>query len=226
LLAHASTARAGVVFFTNETAFDAAAGSLSTQTFASANVAAGNAAVIANPLNSSTNNTVFAAGSILPGLSIFSSADHGGQDLGVAGVGAFGNANKAVFNNFGGDTLLLSFSSGASAVGFSFFNPVSTDVGVSVSAPGGASLGSQVAMSDPTGGPSFFGILATNGSVIGQVGLLGDSGISSDLDFAGVDRIVFAAVPGVPVPEPTGLVLAGVCAVGVVSRSLRRRRAA
>ena len=127
-------ARAGVVFFTNEASFDAAAGTLSTQTFASANVAAGNAVVIPNPLNSSTNNAVFAAGSILPGLSIFSSAEHAGQDLGVAGVGAFGNANKAVFNNFGGDSLLLSLSGGTSAIGFSFFNPVSSTVDVGVQA--------------------------------------------------------------------------------------------
>ena len=81
-------------------------------------------------------------------------------------------------------------------------------------------------MTNPTGGPSFFGIVATNGTTIGQVSLFGDSGISTDLDFAGVDRIVFAAPPSPVVPEPTGLVLAGVSAVGLALRSLRSRRKA
>jgi hypothetical protein len=224
-LAGPTPARAGIIFFTNEAAFDAATGALSTQTFTSANVT-GNAVAIANPLNSATNNAVFATGSILAGLSISSSAEHAGQDLGVAGVGAFGNVNKAVFNNFGGDTLELTFASGVSAVGFSYFNPVSSNVDVSVTAPGGASLGSQVATTNPTGGPSFFGIVATGGSVIGQVGLLGDSGISTDFDFAGVDRIVFAGTTSVPAPEPTGLVLLGTGAAAIALRSLRRLSAA
>jgi hypothetical protein len=225
-LAGPAPARAGLIFFTNEAAFDAAAGALSTQTFASANVTAGNADVIANPLNSATNNAVFTTDSILAGLSISSSAEHAGQDLAVAGVGAFGNANKAVFNNFGGDTFELTFASGVSAVGFSYYNLISSDVDVTVTAPGGASLGSQATTTNPTGGPSFFGIVATSGSLIGQVGLRGESGIAVDFDFAGVDRIVFAGATSVPAPEPTGLVLLSSGVAAVALRFLRRRRAA
>jgi hypothetical protein len=93
-----SRASAGVVFYTSEAAFDAAAPALMTRTFASANVTL--VSVIANPLDNATNNAVFSAGSILPGLTITSSADHSGQDLGVAAPTVFGNPNIAVYNNF------------------------------------------------------------------------------------------------------------------------------
>src|SRR5260370_18304861 len=83
--------QAGVIFFTNEAAFDAAAGSLSTQTFASANIAPIGISVFANPLNSATNNGVFAAGSILPSLTLQSSFSHAGQDPGAAAPRLFRN---------------------------------------------------------------------------------------------------------------------------------------
>ena len=98
--ATAPRASADIIFYTSEAAFNAAAPALSTQTFASANIAAIGLSVFANPLNSLTNNAVFAAGSILPGLTIFSSVSHAGQDLGAVATGIFGNPANTSFVAF------------------------------------------------------------------------------------------------------------------------------
>jgi hypothetical protein len=181
-----------------------------TQTFASAmNVTL--VSVIANPLDSATNNSVFSAGSILPGLTIMSSANHSGQDLGVAAPTVFGNPEIAVYNNFGGDSLLTSFAPPVTAVGMGLLNPDGTTVTFSIKGPGGSLLGSQDVTVNAAGPPTFFGVIATGGDQIGQIELLGQplSGGAS-LEFAGIDRIVFGTAS---VPEPAGIVLLG---IGVV----------
>src|SRR5260370_20100986 len=161
--------QAGVIFFTYEPAFDASAGSLSTQTFASANIAPIGISVFANPLNSATNNGVFAAGSILPGLTIQSSVSHAGQDLGAAAPGLFGNPNKTIYNNFSGDSLFVSFSPSVTAGGMGQLNPSGTTVDFTALAPGGSTLGSMTVTVNNSGPPTFFGAIATNGDQIGQI---------------------------------------------------------
>jgi hypothetical protein len=213
-------ASAGVVFYTSEAAFDAAAPALQTQTFASAKVDSTlGVSIIANPLDSATNNAVFSAGSILPGLTIASSASHSGQDLGVVAPTVFGNPNIAVYNNFGGDSLLTSFVPPVTAVGMGLLNPNGTTVTFSVKGPGGSPLGSQDVTVNSAGPPTFFGVIATGGDQIGQIELLGQptNGDASQR-FAGIDRIVFGTAS---VPEPAGIILLG---IGVVLPTALGRR--
>jgi hypothetical protein len=212
-------AAADIVFYTSEASFNAAASGLVTQTFASANIAPIGISVIANPLNNATNNAVFSAGSILPSLTLSSSASHAGQDLGVAAAGTFGNTNKGVYNNFGGDSLFLTFGPAATAVGFGLLNPASASVNVTVDGPGGAALASMVATVNSAGPAVFFGAIATNGDQIGRIELLGVNA-NANLRFAGVDRVVFHASV---VPEPASIVLCGLGLASVVGLAARRR---
>ncbi len=201
-------ASAGLVFYTNEAAFDAAASALKTQTFSSANIDSLGLSVIGNPLNSATNNSVFAAGSILPGLSIASSVENAGQDLGVVAGGVFGNTSNAVYNNFGGNSLDLSFAPAVTAVGLDLLNPDGTGVGVTVDSAGGSLLGTDTATVNDGGAGVFLGVIATGGDQIGTIALLGKAtNGNANQRFAGVDRIVFSAPPSVP--EPASLVLFG-----------------
>ena len=217
-------ASAGLVFYTSETAFDAAAPTLTTQTFSSANITGSlGASVMANPLNSSTSNSVFAAGSMLPGLTITSSAEHGGKDLDAVASGVFGNTNKAIYNNFGGDSLDTAFSGGTTAVGMGLLDPTASSVSFVVESTSGTQLGSQIVTVNADGPSVFFGVIATDGDKIGSINLLGQG--SSTLAFAGIDRIVFAASPATSTPEPASLTLLALGAASLLAfRTLRGRR--
>jgi hypothetical protein len=218
--ATATRGAADLVFFTDETAFRAAAPALSTQLFSSANIAAIGISVVGNPLNSATNNAVFSAGSILPGLTITSSASHSGQDLGVVAPGVFGNTSKSVYNNFGGDSLFVSFAPSVTAVGMGLLNPNGTTVDFIVDPPSGSALGSRTVTVNSSGPPVFFGVVATNGDQIGRIELFGHS--TSNLNFAGLDRVLFGATA---VPEPSSFTLATAVAGLLALNCARRRRA-
>ena len=218
-LAVAPRASAGIVFYTNEATFNAAAPALSTQTFASATIAPIGISVFANPLNSATNNAVFSAGSILPGLTIASSASHSGQELGAVATGIFGNPAKGVYNNFAGDTLNLSFSPNARAVGLGALNPSGSSEVVSVFSPGGSLLATQTFAVPANGAEGFIGAIATGGDQIGTIGLLGGGAPR----FAGVDRVTFALGTSA-VPEPSSFVLTGLACAGATAVVRRARR--
>lgn len=210
-------AQAGLLFYSSEAAFDAAAPGLATQTFAAATTANGGVNSMSNPLNSSTNNGIFATGDILPGLSLSASGSHAGSDLAIGGVGFSGNTNKSVYANFFVETLNLGFSLGAEAVGLGLLSIGSSNFTLSFFDAADLLLGTTTVSGVPNGGSGmFFGVIATGGDEIGRINLSSTSGQAE-----GVDRVKFGNAAAVP--EPASLALLGIGLAGL--GALRRRKA-
>jgi hypothetical protein len=202
-----SSAEAALVFFTDEGAFNAAAPGLAVQTFSAATVVGGDAMFIDNPLNSSTNNGIFASGDILAGLSISATISTGG-DLTVTGVNFAGLANKAVFANQG--TLDLSFSPGVQAAGLGLLSsPASSDFTLSFYDASDLLLGTTTVLGIPnTGGGLFFGVVSS-GEQIARI-----NSSSNTVQNEGVDLVRFGAAA---VPEPGSVILLFIGVAGLVA---------
>jgi hypothetical protein len=209
------SAEAALVFFADEGAFNAAAPGLAVQTFSAAAVVNGDAIFTDNPLNSSTNDGIFASGDILAGLSISATISTGG-DLTVTGVNFAGLANKAVFANQG--TLDLSFSPGVQAAGLGLLSlPASSDFTLSFFDASDLLLGTTTVLGIPnTGGGLFFGVVSS-GDQIARINLS-----SNTVQNEGVDLVRFGTA-ALPEPGSGILLLIGVAGLVAVHRPRPQR---
>lgn len=204
--------QAGVIFFTDWASFTAAAPGLPVEDFEEGNIGAGAMSTCPSPLDSTTNNACFAAGSILAGIQ-FASSGHPTDGLGLTDAGLPGVASKAIFVNYYADTLIISLTSPANAIGFDAFNYSGPQLTIQVLDSTGALLGSTTI---PVGywETTFFGVISDSGP-IGSIELDG-SGTAE-----GVDNVAFGLTNAVPEPGTVAMMGAGL--LGLLAW---RRRAA
>lgn len=184
---------AALIRYDSRSTFESAYSNIVLETFESAAVGSGAFSVIASPLSSSTNNSVFSSGSVRPGFSV------GGVSgsLIVLGQGAVTGSSKAVGNSLFSDNLQFLFGAGVPFAGFNYFlaegpgSTVSGNVTIEVFGSSG-SLGSY---SLSTTGIQFFGVYS-DADAITRILLSGANQTGSKF----VDNVT---LPGAnPVPEP------------------------
>jgi hypothetical protein len=202
--------RASVVFYTDRTAFNTAEPGLPVQNFSGANLFNQPYVTHSSPLNSATNDAVFAAGSILPGLTVTTLLPGMVSNALIVEGGSVGP-------NWFGDTLILSFAPGVSAVGTDIF--ANTSPGSSLAGNftedvynGSTLLGSKN-FSEAAGAKGFIGVSST--IPITSVNLL----YTTDDATTFVDNIAFGSVSATP--EPSTYALAAIAGIWIAAR--RRR---
>jgi len=109
-----------LTFYADRTRFDVAEPGLPVQSFTGANMFGQPYVTQPSPLSASTNDGVFAAGSILPGLMI-TTVHPGSKTTALAVISEGPLGTVSVGDNWFGDTLVLSFPSGVAAVGENLF---------------------------------------------------------------------------------------------------------
>ena len=233
ILVEARMVRAGVVFEADRLTFLSQTTALQTQTFAGANIQPNGLAVESSSLNSLTNDQVFRAGTILPGIS-FSTSDAGiGRDLELTGAGPGspsggggpgGFTNNVLHPAFYFSPLQITFSSPQTAVGLGLLTafadgPTGLET-VSVYSTGGGLLGSITTEAADFGSGSFLGILTTGDDSIGLVTVAATSAGFTNFYEPGVDLVQF----GTAVPEPSSLVLGAIAGLTTLGYAWRFRR--
>ena len=202
--------KASLIFYSDRPSFDAAEPLLSIQSFNSANLYNQSYVFEANGLNSATNDAIFAAGSILPGLTL-TDPQPGSQTqaLIVYGGGPVGSGSvgDAWF-----DALDLSFTPGVYAVAEDAFANTAASASFAGSITeevfsGTKSLGSET-LSEALGGSMFFGVASTT-LPITKVELIW-YGNGDGVSF--VSNIAFGTAAAVA-PEPSTLTLSALAAV-------------
>jgi hypothetical protein len=211
--------KASLVHYSTAALFDAAEPGLPIQTFTSANLYNEPYVVESSPLNSSTDDAVFTAGSILPGLTISNS----GPGPAATGLLVYGDN---IGNNWFGDSLILSFSPGVSAVGEDVF--ANTAYGESFAGNitedifnGPQLLGSKT-YTEAAGGSLYFGVSSTNVPIT-SVELTWD-GDGDGITFA---RNIAFCPSSTAVPEPStfACLALGSVFLGLHIASLKRHAA-
>lgn len=217
-------ARAGVVTYTDSGSFDAAAGSILTQSFnfLSDTIGGSGIGTDSNGINSTTNDAYITPGQILPGLSISASTNNG-PDLALSGPNfdGFGLTNYAVFGNYPGSSLDFSLNPGVTAFSLGVLDEFSSAAAeVDVYDPSSNLLGSFILNNPPpptSGTGEFFGITTTLGDTIGSVVLT-----SGDAPFVGVDQIQFSG-SGTPEPGTVTMLAMGILGLGALVRRQQQR---
>ena len=160
-----------LTFYSSRAAFDAAEPGLPVQSFDSADLHGQPFQVIANDLDSQTDDGVFQAGAILPGL-LIDTRRPGQQSTALIVTSGGPPQAVSVGDNWFGDTLRLEFSPGVSAVGETVFG--STSNGVSFAGKiheavySGAQLLGGRTVKETTGGDVFIGV-ASSGPPITRI---------------------------------------------------------
>ncbi|MBL8333849.1 MAG: PEP-CTERM sorting domain-containing protein [Rubrivivax sp.] len=196
-------AQAAATFTTDFAAFNAANPGLAVETFEAANVPSGQDRVFDGPLNAATNTAEFAAGSVLGGFSISTTAGdiYAARDFG-------GNPGATISSNLFGENLNIGFAPGVTAIGIDLLQWQGHNDGWRLEAFDAAnvSLGSF-----GTNGGSFVGLV----SDVAVARLFLDKPDSG----AVIDNLRFGAAQ---VPEPSPLALLALAGLGLAWR----RRAA
>jgi hypothetical protein len=212
-IAYVAPAEAGVVLFTDRASFNAAAGSLSLETFANLATAVGLAAgqdkPTPTPLNSSTlvNGST---GTVLPGFTLIGAPTTDGTPAGTSILrDAFGITGTAVSSAEFNEDFSIHFSPKVTAVAFDlvFFNPIGgitpTTIGVS---DGSTTIGTKGFSQN-----GFFGVIVT-GDTIDNIDLPqpGQGNEIENLAFGNAQTVVAG------VPEPASVALFGAGLLGLL----------
>jgi hypothetical protein len=210
----ASRSEATLVFYTDRASFDTANPGLAVEGFENAN-SAGNP-TFAGPLDSTTNNGIFATGSILPGISFGETGGNIADGLYLAeplqnGVGV--NPTNALGINLppssGFDILL---NPGVTAFALDLFQNSSggEQTGVpqdyTVDIFGTSGLLGSTTTTVQSGQAGFFGVSSTELGAITEITVTSVSGF-----YEVIDNVAFGTAA---VPEPSSLAL---CGLGVVA---------
>jgi hypothetical protein len=202
---------AGVIYYTTQATFTAAASGLPTETFSALNPGS-SVNTYASPLSNATNS------GLLAGVTYISPGE-------LASVGsAFGLSSIFLFDNVAGDHLDLIFSPDVHAASFDIATKgTSTNVTVSLFGSGGL-LGNESLSGVPQSGTGvFLGI--TSDQVLTEIDLTAGSATN---EFAGISNFSFgsiAASTGVPEPATLALFGAGIIGLGAMRRRKVRKSA-
>ena len=221
-----ASSRADLTFYTSSTAFNTAEPGLPVENFGGANLHGQSYVTESNGLSSTTNDAVYAAGSILPGITV-STLNPGLQSTALL-VYSAGSDGFNVGTNWFQDTLVLSFAPGVSAVGEDVFG--NTNPGPSIAGTvheavfNGTTLLGSTTISETAGNVGFIGVASTAANVT-SIELLFNP--SADVDSNTFVQDVSFGTPSV-IPEPPSLTLGAVAALGLglivaARRSIGRR---
>ena len=207
----AQPAQGGIITYTSQAVFDAAFPGLTQQDFSAAKVADGNFGLMANPLDSSTNNAIFSPGDIKDGLRITVGPSIISPDnLFIAGKGFANYVRKAISYN-GPDTpspkMTVSFyNNNVNAFGLDLTsNPDGNTVHLELFS-GAKDLGG-ITVNNVKGAGTFIGAFEDDLSMpITRVEL------NSPGNFFGFDNVEFGPAS---VPEPTSLALGAIGILGL-----------
>ena len=201
-----------LTFYTDRPTFNLANPGLPIEDFEEGNVGAGGVISFDGPLDSTSNNTGFMPGDILPGISFVAST----TDLALTGDGFLGIPTKAIGPNSFGDTFDILFTTPVLAAGMDVLTPLNASVvTASVFGEGNVLLGSTMINASAT--PTFFGV--SNMAAITRINL--------DAEANGgeiIDNIAFGS-PGngqAPIPEPSTIVLLGSGLAGLIGYRMRK----
>ena len=206
----ASQATADITFFTSRTDFESGFSAFQNEDFEEANI--GLFAAMANPLNSSTENSIFSAGDITSGFEIESLAGGVSNDA-LAVLQGVGGGGKAVFGNTaGGDIQSTSTNKLLKGMGADILRASrdANTITLTVFGSGDTVLGSTEI--DFSGGLSAFVGATSDSAEIERIAVT-----QSANDFVGFDRVTHA----VPEASPVWLLLA--FGVGLVGYRWTRR---
>jgi hypothetical protein len=206
-----------IVFYTSRPSFNTAEPGLPIEGFSNADITAGSIELQASPLSGATNDSIFSTGSVLSGLSVSASSG-----LIVYGDGAITGGTKSVATNSFGDTLVLTFAGGVSAVGTDVFaasSPGQTLAGnITETVYHGSTVIGSKTVSEVKGAFGFIGV-SSAASAITSVTLLYTTDDASTF----ADNIAFGSQTS-SVPEPSTLALSALAAVLFAIASSRVNR--
>src|SRR5262245_25143573 len=186
----AADARATLVIYSDRATFDAANPGLPIETFEEGNVDPQTTRGLFPPLDSTTNDSTFSPGDILPSVS-FDVSPPG--TLAIYGTGTFGLHIKTIAAGTFTSGLDIVFAEGASAVGFDVFNVEFSTSPITISIFGESGLlGQESVPALDNSNPDFFGV-SSDMEPITRINLLDAENLFQGVE--GVDNVAFNIVP-------------------------------
>lgn len=198
-------AQAGIIFFTDQATFDAAAPGLAIEDFNSSLAGTGDVISAGSIIDASSSSSAFQAGDILPGIAI--SASTGVMVSLGAGVGP--NTTPAVAADLFSASSVIDFSEGVTAIGLEVFDFFGGNITLNFLGASGGLLGSVNVPSSS----AFQFVGAISDAPVFQVQLGNSANVTV------VDNVAFGNT--VSVPSPSALSLIG---LGLVFLGWKRRK--